>query len=91
MSIFYSIFIELFWNEIKTAYPTLFPVLHRIKVYRHSNDHLVLTPQVAQRFTEFWNNDTQGVSDVDEQRFVIQQRLLESFLTAIQIEIAAIT
>lgn len=82
---------KYFWNEIKTAYPTLFPVLHRMKVYRHSNDHLVLNQQAAQRFTEFWNTDTQGITDVDEQRFVIQQRVLENFLSAIQIEIAAIT
>ncbi|MDO4650774.1 MAG: hypothetical protein Q4B26_19220, partial [Eubacteriales bacterium] len=82
---------KYFWNEIKTTYPTLFGVLHRIKVYRHSSDHLALDPTVAARYQEFWGQDTQGITDVNEQRFVIQQRLLESFLTAIQIEISAIT
>ena len=38
----------------------------------------------------FWNEDTKGVTDLDEQRFVIQQKMLESFLTAIQLEMAAI-
>lgn len=79
------------WNEIKTSYPTLFNVLHRIKVYRHSKDHLVVNADVSKKYNEFWNNDTQGISDPIEQRFVIQQRLLEEFLTAIQIEIVAIS
>lgn len=55
------------------------------------NNHLALNPQAAHRFAEFWNADTQGITDVDEQRFVIQQKILENFLSAIQIEIAAIT
>lgn len=79
------------WNEIKTTYPTLFSVLHRIKVYRHSKDHLALNPAVAKKYSEFWSHDTQGISDPDEQRFVIQQKILEEFLTAIQIEIADIS
>ena len=80
-----------FWNEIKNTYPTLHAVLHRIKVYRHSQDHLALNATVAQKYKEFWNEDTKGIADPDEQRFAIQQKLLESFLTAIQIEMAAIT
>ena len=80
-----------FWGEIKTSYPSLHSVLHRIKVYRHSQDHLVLNPTVAQKYKEFWDEDTQGISDVEEQRFVIQQKLLESFLTAIQVELSAIS
>lgn len=79
-----------FWNEIKSAYPTLHAVLHRIKVYRHAQDHLTLKPSVDQKYKEFWNEDTKGVTDSDEQRFVIQQKILESFLTAIQLEMAAI-
>ena len=82
---------KYFWNEIKTAYPTLFNTLHRIKVYRHSKDHLALEPNVAKKYKEFWDSDTKGISDPNEQRFVIQQRLLEEFLAAIQIEIVAIS
>ena len=80
-----------FWNEIKNSYPNLFNVLHRIKIYRHSEDHLMLKQDVAKQYSEYWSTDTQGISNPDEQRFVIQQKLLEEFLTAIQIEIDAIT
>lgn len=82
---------KYFWNEIKNAYPTLFGILHRIKVYRHSKDHLKLNPSVAQTYKEFWDNDTQGILDHDEQLFIIQQKLLEGFLTALQIEIDTIS
>lgn len=79
------------WNEIKTSYPTLFNILNRMKVYRHSKDHLALNPDVAKKYNEFWNSDTQGITDPADQRFVVQQRLLEDFLAAIQIEIVAIS
>lgn len=82
---------KYFWNEIKNSYPNLFNVLHRIKIYRHSEDHLMLKQDVAKKYSEYWSTDTQGISNPDEQRFVIQQKLLEEFLTAIQIEIDAIT
>lgn len=77
------------WTEIKNAYPALFGVLERIKVYRNSADHLVLNATVAQKYHKFWKEDTQGIEDLNEQRFCIQQRLLENFLTAIQIELGS--
>jgi uncharacterized protein YqgQ len=77
-----------FWSEIKVGYPTLFDVLHRIRVYRHSSDHLKLNPDVAQKYRQFWDEDTQGISEESEKYFVVQQRLLENLLTAIQIELA---
>ena len=82
---------DYFWKEIKVAYPSLHAVLHRIKVYRHSQDHSSLHPDVAQKYREFWDEDTKGISDPDEQRFAIQQKTLENFLTAVQLKIAAIT
>lgn len=80
-----------FWNEIKTTYPALFDVLHRVKVYRHSSDHLELKSDVANKYKKFWDEDTNGVTEPEEQRFVIQQKLLEAFLSAIQTEIDSIT
>ena len=79
---------KYFWNCIKTAYPTLFEVLHRIRIYRHSSDHLMLNPDIEKKYSEFWNEDTKDISDESEKFFVVQQRLLESFLTAIQVEMA---
>lgn len=63
-----------FWNEIKNSYPTLHAILHRIKVYRNSRDHLALNVAVAQKYKEFWSEDTKGITDPDEQRFAIQQK-----------------
>lgn len=80
-----------FWNDIKNQYKSLFETLHRIKVYRHSADHLQLQPQVAQNYQKFWQEDTEGIVDPDECYFCIQQRLLESFMTNLQIEMGLIT
>ena len=81
---------KYFWNDIKPAYPSLFEVLHRIRIYRHSSDHLKLKPDVAQKHKEYWEEDTQGIAEESERFFVVQQRLLERFLTAIQVEMADI-
>ena len=80
-----------FWTDIKNQYKSLFETLHRIKVYRHSADHLQLQSQVAQNYQKFWQEDTEGMSDENECYFCIQQRLLESFLTNLQIETGLIT
>ena len=44
---------KYFWNEIKSTYPALFDVLHRIKVYRHSSDHLELNPMSPRSIKNF--------------------------------------
>lgn len=80
---------KYFWNEIKSNYPVLFDVLTKIRVYRNSEDHTLLIPQVAKKYEEYWEDDTKGIADVNEQRFAVQQRILEQFLTALQIEISA--
>lgn len=82
---------KYFWTDIKMTYPTLHAVLHRAKVYRHSQDHLKLKPEIAKKYQEFWKEDTFGISDSDEQRFVIQQKFLEQFLSAIQVELSEIS
>ena len=46
---------------------------------------------VARKHATVWKEDTQGIDDPIEQQFCIQQRLLESFLTAVQIELSKIT
>lgn len=78
-----------FWNDIKKEYPTLFEVLHRIRVYRHSEDHAQLRPEVAGKYEEYWKEDTEGISSIKDQRFAVQQKLLEQFLTALQVELSA--
>ena len=63
-------------------------MLHRTRIYRHSSDHPMLNPNIEKKYSEFWNEDTKDISDESEKFFVVQQRLLESFLTAIQVEMA---
>lgn len=78
------------WSDIKLTYPALFATLERIKVYRHFEDHLRLKPEIAKKYKEFWQEDTEGISDVDEQFFCVQQRLIEGMLTNIQVELSKI-
>ncbi len=82
---------KYFWNEIKTSYPSLFEILERIKVYRHSEDHSKLNPIVAKKYISFFKEDTKGFDDENEQRFAIQQKLIENFHAAIQIELSEIS
>ena len=75
-----------FWNDICSAYPILYPVLYRAKVYRHSQDHLMLTPQFQRDYSIFKAEDTSGFTDSKDQLFAIQQRLLDNLWVAIQAE-----
>ncbi|MBQ9345409.1 MAG: hypothetical protein IJT88_09380 [Kiritimatiellae bacterium] len=75
-----------FWNDIRMAYPALFAVLYRAKVYRHSQDHLTLTPQVKKDYASFRAEDTAGIADPKDQLYAIQQKLLNSLWVAIQVE-----
>lgn len=81
---------KYFWQDIKTEYPVLFETLRRIKVYRHHEDHLTLNQGASKDFAAIWMEDTEGVSDTMEQLFVVQQRTLDRFMSAIQIEIGNI-
>ena len=80
-----------FWTTVKDNYPVLFDVLHRIRVYRHSNDHLTLTQDVAEKYEEYWKEDTYGVTNTKDQKFAVQQKILDLMLTALQVEISAIS
>ena len=77
--------------DIRSNYKTLFEILHRIKVYRHSSDHLQLKDRVAQQYQQYWKEDTENIADTDECYFCIQQKLLEKLLTSLQIEMGEIT
>lgn len=76
---------KYFWNEIKDEYPSLWPVLHRIKVYRNERDHLDLTTKVNEDFLAYLKEDFEGksFSNIDDPYFVIQQRILDRLLLGI--------
>ena len=75
-----------FWAEISSTYPDLYSVLYRAKVYRHSQDHLELTPQFEADYQDFRAKDTVGFTTIRDQWFVIQQKLLDKLLVCIQAE-----
>lgn len=76
-----------FWEDIAGAYPSLYDVLYRIKVYRHAQDHLQLTPQFQRDYQAFRLEDTSGFHDTREQLFAIEQRLLDALLVGVQMEL----
>lgn len=80
-----------FWTDIKTNYPNLFDILERIKIYRHMQDHMGLKPQVVERYKKLWNEDICGFHDEASQLFCVQQRLLDRFVSSLQIEINRLT
>ena len=77
---------DYFWVDIKKAYPVLYPMLYRMKVYRHSQDHLKLNTQIQVDYLAFKDEDTAGITDKNEQLYAIQQKLLDNFWVAIQAE-----
>ncbi len=77
---------DYFWTEIQSTYPLLYSVLYRAKVYRHSRDHLKLTPQFQAAVISFRNEDTAGFVNQSDQLYAIQQRLLDNLWVSIQVE-----
>lgn len=75
-----------FWIDICSTYPALYSVLYRAKVYRHSQDHLKLTPQFQADYATFRAEDTAGFADQKDQLYAIQQKLLDNLWVAIQVE-----
>ena len=84
---------KYFWKEIKNTYPFLFEVLHRIRIYRHEKDHLNLNKPVNEKYIDFLNEDLEGrtPSQVKDFYFVLQQRIKNSLLYNVQIEITRIS
>ncbi|CUB39701.1 hypothetical protein BN2127_JRS4_03262 [Bacillus cereus] len=51
---------KYFWNYFKNEFPELQKVLHKIRVYRNSTEHLVLEPQAKQNYFRFLDEDLDG-------------------------------
>lgn len=80
---------QYFWADVKASYESLWPVLHRIKVYRNDVDHLHLNSTTTKNYFEFLASDFEGkqFSQISEPYFLLQQRVLDRLLLAIQREI----
>ncbi|WP_448169051.1 hypothetical protein [Burkholderia ambifaria] len=81
---------NFFWNDVKVAYVNLWPILHRIKVYRNDVDHLHLNQATTQNYMNFLQEDFEGksFSQISEPYFTLQQRVLDRLLLAVQREIS---
>ncbi|WP_139831325.1 MULTISPECIES: ATP-binding protein [unclassified Pseudomonas] len=79
-----------FWKTIKTTYPDLWSALHRIKVYRNNDLHLVLNTQVETQLKNYLDLDLEGksISQVREPWFALQQAVLDELMLSIQYELA---
>ena len=77
------------WDVIKINYAGLFDALHRIKIYRHEQNHIMLTGQASFDLISYINKDLQGQkpSEVNNIFFWLQQCILDNLFTGIQIEI----
>ncbi len=80
---------KYFWTTIRSTYPGLFPALHRIKVYRHKQFHMGLSSSVDKDLNTFLHQDLEGrrPDEVADLWFVLQQCVLDSLLSGLQIEI----
>lgn len=78
-----------FWTDIKLNYPHLWGALHRIKVYRNDQDHLHLNKATSDNYLGFLDSDFEGkqFSQISEPYFLLQQRILDRLLLALQVEI----
>jgi len=81
---------KYFWNDIKTSYPGLSYALHRIKIYRNYQMHIILDPSVNEQLLDFLGTDLEGKSpsQVVDLHFILQQCILDGLMTGIQLEIS---
>lgn len=81
---------KYFWQEIKAAYPGLWHALHRIKIYRVEQLHLVLTNQASAELLKYLAQDLEGrpFGSVKDAYFILQQCVLDGLLSGIQVELS---
>lgn len=79
-----------FFDELKAAYPRLWPSLNRIRAYRNRFLHLDLTVLAEQQFRHYLNVDLDGVSpdDATDGWFQLQSAVLNELLIGLQAEMA---
>ncbi|MGM2821197.1 hypothetical protein [Bacillus cereus group sp. Bce001] len=51
---------KYFWNYFKETFPDLHKVLHKIRVYRHSTEHLLLEAKAKKNYFAFLDEDLDG-------------------------------
>ncbi len=84
---------DYFWKEIKTAYPNLFHALHRTKLYRHEQMHLLLNKNVQDQLKNFIDNDFMVLApeQMPDPPFALQQIVINGIFISIQAELETLT
>ncbi|MCM3393090.1 hypothetical protein [Cytobacillus oceanisediminis] len=49
-----------FWNYFKSTFPDLHKVLHKIRIYRHSTEHISLEDKPKENYFKFLDEDLDG-------------------------------
>jgi hypothetical protein len=78
---------DYFFKEIKQTVPELWSALYRIKIYRHSCDHLQLNETTQEALNSIITSDLEGKSSPNEVQsgwFVLQQITLDELLLGVQ-------
>lgn len=55
---------KYFWTDFKDGYPDLQKVLHKIRVYRHSAEHISLDEQPKANYFKFLEEDLEGAMPI---------------------------
>lgn len=81
------------FSTISDTYPDLFESIYRIKLYRHSSDHLALDKRSLKMYDEYLQKDleTRQIKDVPDAYFILQQCTIDAMLNSIQIETCKLT
>lgn len=78
-----------FWRVVKEYCPALHTALHRVRVYRHNEQHLTLNPGVDAALAAFLAKDLPGdLIHSEDKYWIVLQTCLDELLTALQREIA---
>lgn len=55
---------KYFWTDFKSEFPDLQKVLHKIRIYRHSTEHISLEDQPKETYFKFLEEDLDGVMPI---------------------------
>lgn len=84
-------FKDYFWKVVKQHTPALHTALHRIRVYRHNEQHLSLVPSADTALRGFLERDLPGdLIHSPDRYWLVFQSCVDELLTALQREIASL-
>ncbi|ASZ16677.1 MULTISPECIES: hypothetical protein [Bacillus] len=75
---------QYFWNEFKTEFPELQKILHKIRLYRHSTEHISLEEKYKEKYFQFMEEDLNcSIPLLVEKGYLILQEKILSDLESV--------